>query len=557
MTFVIPSPQQLSIKNSSSLNIMISAPAGCGKTEALTIRIQGLLESGRVQHPRRILVITFSNRARDNISERLAARFPRSTISNYITVSNFHGLSARIFKAHANVIDMNPELTQPSSDWVVEELDRRGASWNMKNAVISALQSVKSQALTDEEVLESLRNQGSALAVDIETTRQELGLVTYDDLPRLCDLILSNERVARVYSNHFGAVVVDEFQDLTPQQLRIVRSIGRGKTTFAGDLAQGIYSFAGARPNIIAEEIEKESLEHFELNESYRSSPAVVRAVNSLNQKTGGKELECANLGDWPQGGVFSAVLYPDSSYEAECIVGMAKSILSHLPEHRIGIIARVKSRRTEIEESLVRQGVEAFRWEDGVHDSKTARRIRRVLKLFDLNEFSTSSDPFRYIQDLAAFEAVSNPDERVPLRDALLWCFDLLKQGEDVDAIDRRIRVGDSNTLINNPGIHLLTAHVGKGQQFDWVFVIGMEEGTLPFFKAESDEEIDEEARVLSVMISRARHGVLLSSAASVNGRNKQSSRFFQLLSSARPLDYEQTIAWFRSADFEALSER
>ncbi|ALN14477.1 UvrD-helicase domain-containing protein [Acidipropionibacterium acidipropionici] len=72
--------------------------------------------------------------------------------------------------------------------------------------------------------------------------------LTYDDLPRVAELLLNDDAVASLYRNHFSAVIVDEFQDLTPQQLRIVNRIGLGKTTYAGDLAQGIYSFAGAQP---------------------------------------------------------------------------------------------------------------------------------------------------------------------------------------------------------------------------------------------------------------------------------------------------------------------
>ena len=50
---------------------------------------------------------------------------------------------------------------------------------------------------------------------------------------------------------------------------------------------------------------------------------------------------------------------------------------------------------------------------------------------------------------------------------------------------------------------------HAGKGQQFDWVFVLGLEDGTIPDYRAQSSGSKREEARVLSVMISRARIGV------------------------------------------------
>lgn len=536
---------------------MISAPAGCGKTEALALRVQGLLESNRVTYPRRILVVTFSNRARDNIKERLEARLSRAFLANNVTVSNFHGLSARIFRAHAKVIGMDPELIQPSSDWVSEELTRRRATWDQRDEVVATLQRVKAQPLTDEKILETLECQTAALALEIEQTRQDLGILTYDDLPRLCELILGNKKVAAVYFNHFGAVVVDEFQDLTPQQLRIVQYIGSGKTTFAGDLAQGIYSFAGARPLIVAEEIRGASSDHYSLNESHRSAPAVIDAVNSLNPLTGGQDLVCANPGSWPSGGLFSSVLYPDVRSEANSIARLASSILRNLPNHRVAIIARTKNRRREVEDRLLELEIQAFRWEDGVQDGQTAQRIRKMLQRVNVSDYESALDPIEYLRELVSFDTLPNPDVRVPLADALIWCAELLDQGQAPEAIAKRIRVGDSTTLVNSPGVHLLTGHVGKGQQFDWVFIIGLEEGTLPFFKAVSDDELIEEARVLSVMISRARHGVLLSSVSKIQSRTKQASRFFDFLLRVKPLDFDQTLSWFRGVDFESLSKR
>lgn len=67
--------------------------------------------------------------------------------------------------------------------------------------------------------------------------------------------------------------------------------------------------------------------------------------------------------------------------------------------------------------------------------------------------------------------------------------------------------RVTDHNAPVS-PGLHLLTGHRGKGQEFDWVIVIGMEQGHVPDFRNVSDPE---ELRVLHVMVSRARYGLVL----------------------------------------------
>ncbi|PWJ63265.1 UvrD/REP helicase N-terminal domain-containing protein [Rathayibacter iranicus NCPPB 2253 = VKM Ac-1602] len=96
------------------------------------------------------------------------------------------------------------------------------------------------------------------------------GRLTYDDLPRVAELILADDRVAEFYREHFGAVVVDEFQDLTPPQLRIVNRIGYRRTTFAGDLAQGIYGFTGAKPIEVHRHISEECTEAVTFAEPHR-----------------------------------------------------------------------------------------------------------------------------------------------------------------------------------------------------------------------------------------------------------------------------------------------
>lgn len=113
---VEPTQAQLNIRDHAGLNLLVVAPAGCGKTEALALRIQGLLQRGIALTPRRVLVTMFSNRARDNIRERLTGYLTGAMMRDRITIANFHGLSARIYQAHAAVIGLDPDLIISESD---------------------------------------------------------------------------------------------------------------------------------------------------------------------------------------------------------------------------------------------------------------------------------------------------------------------------------------------------------------------------------------------------------------------------------------------------------
>ena len=125
---------------------------------------------------------------------------------------------------------------------------------------------------------------------------------------------------------------------------------------------------------------------------------------------------------------------------------------------------------------------------------------------------------------------------------------------------ISQRIQVGDQSTLINATGIHLLSGHVGKGQQFDWVFIVGCDDDNMPFFRAhDSPTELEEEARILGVMVSRARHGVILTRSEVVpkaDGHDKARNitRFAPPLAAATMHDRAAIVGWLKDCTMGAV---
>jgi DNA helicase-2/ATP-dependent DNA helicase PcrA len=513
---VKPTASQLEIRDEPSLGLVVLAPAGCGKTEALALRAAGLLERGAAPAPRKILVTTFTNRARDNIRDRLRAHLRPRDLTDRVSVQNFHGLAARIFRAHAAVIGMDPQMSMPERDWVADQCRARRLDYGAAGQVKDALRKANQEARDDTAVLTALRRVPTALA--IEQLRQRERQVTYDDLLRYAELILADDIVAGLYRSHFSCVIVDEFQDLTPQQLRVVQKIGYGRTTYAGDLAQGIYGFAGADPDHAMARIKEEAATTITLNESHRSSPAVLAMVNALARRVGGQQLTCADPGAWPGGGVVTRTAFATADAEARWALSLARGICGRSPGQRVAVIARTAARRRFIDALAVgTTDLDCYRWDDPVLDTQTAPLLRQTLHRTSTAAYSRAPDRIAYLRDLARAHDVQDPDIRGRLLDALDWAADLLDQGTSPAAVAARVRVGDGDTLLTKPGLHLLTGHVGKGQQFDWVVVIGLEEGCLPDFRAATAAQAAEEARILSVMISRARHGLVLSNARSV----------------------------------------
>lgn len=554
---------QARVRDHGSLSLLVVAPAGCGKTEALAMRVAGLLQSGRITPPQRVLAVTFTNRARDNIDERLREHLSYGTLRDHVTVANFHGLAGRIIRAHGNVIGLDPAIITPDADWVRQQChEHLGTRWDPIFEVERVLRVTKQQAIDDAAVAAALADSGNTIAARIEAQRLLENRATYDDVLRYAELILANEVVAGLYKNHFGAVIVDEYQDLTEQQFRVLNLVGDGNITYAGDLAQGIYSFTGANPAAIHASISATCDDTVEFNESHRSSPAVLSMVNAMNSLTGGTNLECAVPESWPGGGLAGRRTFDTAEAEARWITKLAEAILARAPSHRIGVMTRVKSRLRFVDEHLAGTGLEVHRWEDGYLDTETAKIVRALLRRLDVAALVSAPDQLAYLRNQVDWTKVEEPDTRRSLIDALAWVLERLEEGLAPSDVRARIRVGDQTTLLNAPGVHVLSGHVGKGQQFDWAFVLGGEEGNIPFFKADSAAEITEEARILGVMISRARHGVVVTAASwvrTLNGiqRERPLSQFWHALDAADPFEQERMIAWLKAAPWGDIAIR
>lgn len=557
-----PTSAQAKVRDHESLALLLVAPAGCGKTEALAIRVAGLIETGRIASPQRILVTTFTNRAKDNLRDRLRDYLTYPVQRDHVTVMNYHGLAARLIRAHGAVIGIEPEMELPESDWVTDRCLELGLGYPVRDAVNAILSELKRQPLDDLGIAAALADIGHRWAIQIERERVAANRATYDDLLRYAELILANEAVAGLYRNHFGAIAVDEYQDLTPQQLRVLQRLGKGNITFAGDLAQGIYRFAGARPNEIDATIRPLCHEVITFNESHRSSPAVLSMVNSMNTLTGGEELACADPASWPGGGLAGRLKFPHAVDEADYVSKLARLILAGAPNHRVAVMSRIKSRLRFLDQHLEDAGVEVHRWEDGVLDTDTSALVRSMLTRLNLTDLADANDKLTFLRDLSGVAQVEEPDTRKSLAEALVWVLERLGDGLSPDEVAVRIRVGDQTTLLNAPGIHLLSGHIGKGQQFDWVFILGAEDDNIPFFRSTSPAEVEEEARILGVMLSRARHGVVVTHSEVVptvrgTNRSRDRSRFWPDLDAASPFNRVELVEWLKSVPWNELRDR
>ena len=471
---------------SSAPNLLVIAPPGCGKTELLAQRARHLTFA--LEPQQRILALTFSNKAKANLATRLRDIVGADLVRRHVTVRNFHGFATELIRSHGPTLAIPADFQAPNrrsfENAVRPFLD--GLSSNdaasLKSQIETELRTAKQRPYDDAQVLAWLQDNAGPEALTIEQDRQDAGLLHYDDLLRHAQRLLRMHEIAGLYQSHFAAVLVDEFQDLSPQQLDLALRSSVQRRTFVGDPLQGIYSWAGAQPVQVEKQLRRICGEPFGLGVSYRSSPNVLAVVNAVAVNLGGHVLEADNADAWFEGGISAGFVADSGKKEAAAIVARCRDILASRPKATIGVISRMGWRRVDVDAAFAEaDDVPHLRWDLATDDPYIVDLLRSAADRIgagtpgavDIDRASLSTELFAGID-------TADVDTRADVEDAL----DLLEEWAD--------RVGTLREALElltepetdrpiAPGVHLLNAHVGKGQQFDWVFVPGFEKATFP----------------------------------------------------------------------------
>ncbi len=510
MTVPAPDGSQQAFAELPLVNVLLIAPAGCGKTEALAYRARSLVDRGYVEAPRKILALSYSNKAKENLSGRMRLHFgPRWR--ERVTVTNFHGLATRVIQNHGVTIGIPRDVVLPNKAWRAQRLRELNIGYGEAPLFEGVLRAAKADDADDEEVLSRIYKSGLETAIEYEEGLRRENRIDYDDQIRHAQRVLANDDVARLYIAHFSSVMVDEVQDLSLQQLRLVHAIGNDCVTYVGDPAQGIYSFAGAAPVEVFKRIRTRSPIEIGLDYSYRSAPAVLFAVNGLARQMGTQEVQCGQPDRWSDNGHVVLLRSLDTEQEALKLL----DFIDHTDLNQtmsFGVVARRSTRLNDFRAIAEQQGREFTDWGEPTHIPRVVELLHHHLRAAEAMEGNT----LRSLEGLchAAIDP-ADAETHDEIASACAALQDLVNSGASVAEAVAKCRV--TPTHLDRPvppGVHLLTGHLGKGQEFDWIVVVGLEQGHVPDFRNTAGPELEEELRVLHVMVSRARHGVVLTSA-------------------------------------------
>lgn len=516
--------QQIEAVTATDTPLAILAGAGAGKTRTLTRRIawQGAQGSLDIRHT---LALTFTRKAAGELRARLHALGVRQQV----TAGTFHAIALAQLRRRADDAGRAlPQLLDRKVGLLIRLLGGGNTALSQARDVAGEIEWAKARLVDPEgyEAAAALAGRSPSLPVaDIarhyeryEREKERRGLIDFDDLLTGCaQAIESDPEFASVQRWRFQHLFVDEFQDVNPAHLRLLKAWlgGRSALVVVGDDDQAIYSFSGADPSYLVD-----FPRHFpggsvvRLNANYRSTPQVLVAASAvlpggLRSKQGFR----AVLADGP---LPTITAYPSDSEEARRIAARIRDQhTSGSPWSATAVLYRTNAQSASFEAAFRAAGVPfrvrgASRFLERPETRSALARLERATRAAPGTPFAAVIGELPKSDDLSAEERehaeviVRMGSEYLAahggsgnLSGFLAYLATSLDRDDGTDAAD---------------GVQLLTFHRAKGLEWPTVFVTGLERGLSPIGYAETPAQHAEERRLVYVALTRAERWLHLS---------------------------------------------
>jgi len=415
-----------------------------------------------------------------------------------------------------------------------------------------------SEHTDDENIITLYKSYQDLLRVQNGIDFDDLLLLTYK-------LFINFPRISALYRRSFYAICIDEAQDLNNAQYKLLLSLVNGEfknVMMVGDPNQSIFHFTGSSSLYMSQKFKEDFLPiEFKLNENYRSSKKVLEAANKIlpNSK------DIANVA---LEGEF--ILHPcsDEFAEAEWIIAKIKELISlkrhsdiegEITHEKIAVLARNKYVFKELEKKLESASIaHYYKMTPGVIEFET-----EFMKLFDLAlRLKLNSQDILHKEQLLkalklqfeqnhSLETIIGKLDNGVQKDILQIALEIDEDGRNLDFLFNELKqsialeddrqkkmlfddidellglwhnyatqtdnkslhqfknsmaLGQTHSLKEPKGITLSTVHTMKGQEYDIVFLMGMDEGTFPDYRAKSEIELNQEKNNLYVAFTRAK---------------------------------------------------
>jgi uncharacterized protein (TIGR00375 family) len=457
--------QLTAIKNTNKQLLIVAGP-GSGKTTVLTKRIAYMVLENNIA-PEKFLAITFTRRAALEMNDRLNLLFPKN-YSN-INIHTFHSLCFSILK---------------------ENHDKAGISLNFKVASKHEMKLYKEQSQSED-------------------------LLDFDDLITFTIKLLNdNPDIVKSYQNRFKYISIDEYQDIDARQYKLIRLLApsNGNLFVIGDPNQAIYGFRGGDLKFFESFSKDYPLSQtISLKNNYRSTGTIVNASNQI--------ISSYNITakyDKPHEKITIHTAPTDKS-EAEFVIKSIEKLIgghsffsidanrslgeeTSLSFSDFAILYRTSSQLEPLVEALQRSGMPFIKLSnDLLCDKKPV--IEMLNRLINdgpvISQLNKLTDEFKEEIDDNILQYLVKLAQTFRMKNEFIHEVSLLSE---IDTLDKRA-----------DRISLLTLHSSKGLEFKCVFIVGMENGIIPFYRAQKLCDIEEERRLLYVGMTRAEQRLFL----------------------------------------------
>ncbi|MEQ8272374.1 MAG: ATP-dependent helicase [Deltaproteobacteria bacterium] len=545
---------------SASGHVAVDACPGSGKTRAVVARIIHAVE-GLGRGPRRVGCITYTNAAVWEIQRRLRdfglgdaiERCDIATIHAFgmQQILRYYHALVKPYAAGFSVVTLDDEAFIESAN----EACRRHRIRPNARSIANALRASDGSPLLPQKML-WLRD----AVAEFWRLLEAQGLIDFPSVVyRTYQILRDYPEIARAVACRYESIIVDEFQDTSRLQVEILRLIAQhGGTRFllVGDPNQSIYGFAGARPELMRAFARELKIKRaFPFSGNFRSNEGVLDDAESLlprakSMQAVGKHKDCpirprhiatddvvaSVINDFLPAAETAGVQYRHMAVLAPAwhhlrpigralqAEGIPITGAGSRPYRRSNLIAtlaeeagafvesigesRFVERFDRVLENMVAEVVGglprekgSWSWQRLVHrllkHAKASRAIDHMAKPW-LERFARDSET-----ELAAFGYPQFLDAKI-LRQATRELLSSMQSDVDVS----RMTVRDFGVFARpDESIKLLSIHAAKGREFEAVALVGVFDGSLPYFKeGRAPDDIEEDRRKLYVAITRAK---------------------------------------------------
>lgn len=588
-----PEQRQVAMQVTGPLSVL--AGAGTGKTRAITYRVAYGTAIGAFD-PSSVLAVTFTKRAAAEMRARLRTLgVPRAQ------AKTFHSAALRqlqyfwprvIGGPMRPVMEYKASIVATAAKRLGVPVDKttiRDISAEIEWAKVSMIGAENYAKIAEAELREppagTTTDSMANLITAYESAKDEKGVIDFEDvLLLLTGMLQERDDVARAVRSQYRNFVVDEFQDVSALQYALLQEWlgGRHDVCVVGDVAQTIYSFAGADPRYLVNfERDHPGARRVELDRDYRSTPQVVSIANrvlegaaSVRSRAKRERLSpsLVRLGrssrEMPEGAVrlksqrksgpaVSFVSYSDDEAEAAGIASHIKAFEADGIELQdIAILYRTNSQSEAFEQALAEANI-GFLVRGGTRffERDEIRRALVILRQLAQVERSASTGAASIEQvdsgglgnDARLVEIVKEvvsgigwsttpPSGHGAARDRWESLDALVNLAleraemslpEFVQELNERAEAQLAPAM---QGVTLSSLHAAKGLEWDAVFLAGVSEGLLPISLAKTAEAVEEERRLLYVGVTRAKTHLTISYAktrGAGRGKPREHSRF------------------------------